>query len=368
MRNFVWSRCHPMEAAEWVKKLHVNLIHSEAAWTEPCLLSFTIVLRTFWKLLQCLVFLSVHSPTTANSVEFVSLACNLSVHSYLRRAKCMRVPIYRIFLSVPHLLMTRFVPRLLGGTLWKFVVFIIIELAEPSFLAVLSSCCMQPCVYILGNSSTASSFAFAEPMNLPTPEPVRLRNLPFLFVDCYRVLIILIQNTTLRRTESLSTIHPTQSLPSSEWRLVAEGNGQLAGKGENYDDDVRMAKSGNVFVRAINILKFYSNGIPFCYYTSCPSSSSRVPKILLLLLLFSPLSDMDDDDDDERKFILPTLHRKLISCKHTHNSSDSAIWMKRCDAIHFNCCCCGTVSNVTINSGLLFMRRDRQSERRNECK
>lgn len=138
---------------------------------------------------------------------------------------------------------------------------------------------MQPCVYILGNSSTASSFAFAEPMNLPTPEPVRLRNLPFLFVNCYRVLIILIQNTTLRRTESLSTIHPTQSLPSSEWRLVAEGNGQLAGKGENYDDDVRMAKSGNVFVKAINILKFYSNGIPFCYYTSCPSSSSRVPKI-----------------------------------------------------------------------------------------
>lgn len=257
----------------------LNPFRSRLNWTLFVVVHYrsTYILEVTCSVLSFCLF-SVHSPATANSVEFVSLACNLSVHSYLRRAKCMRVPIYRIFLSVLHLLMTRFLPRLLGGTLWKFVVFIIIELAEPSFLAVLSSCCMQPCVYILGNSSTASSFAFAEPMNLPTPEPVRLRNLPFLFVNCYRVLIILIQNTTLRRTESLSTIHPTQSLLSSEWRLVAEGNGQLAGKGENYDDDVRMAKSGNVFVKAINILKFYSNGIPFCYYTSCPSSS-RVPKI-----------------------------------------------------------------------------------------
>lgn len=94
-----------------------------------------------------------------------------------------------------------------------------------------------------------------------------------------------------------------------------------------------MAKSGNVFVKAINILKFYSNGIPFSLLLvtrSGPCTSVLGAEALELLLLFSPLSDKDDDDD-ERKFILPTLHRKLISCKHTHNSS--AIWMKRCDPI-----------------------------------
>lgn len=99
---------------------------------------------------------------------------------------------------------------------------------------------------------------------------------------------------------------------------------------KNCEDE--MAKSGIVFVKAINILKFYSNGIPFCDFLSLARENPG-------LLLFSPLSDKADDDD-ERKFISPTLHRKLISCKHTlHWSEWRGGW-----SFHFNWRC------VTINS------------------